>query len=261
MAERKLLRHVLKEYVDENGYLVTQLPGGFVDEEGAVIREVVIDEMDGKAEEILADPKYRARQQQGITAFIAYLLKRIGSAEATNDAVKHMLSGDRDFLMLKIRIHTLGNVWSTEIKCTSCGDMLPVVVDLDKLKIDAISDNDTRVVTGKLSRGYKDQKGAVHKDYEMRFPTGVDQEQVANVRNLSTMKTLLLNKCLKHLGSMKMVSDYDLRRMKYRERLELEDNLYNNLPGVSWAVDVVCSCGNEWEATLDLGSLFRSDQA
>lgn len=261
--KNQLVEHRPEESINEKGRLVTQLPCGLVTDDGTVLREVEIDEMDGKAEEILSDPRNRNAPAKSISAFLAYLVKSIGGKPATKDMMTALSVGDRDYLMLKIRVHSFGDSqWTSTLACThrDCGEEFDVTQDINKLTVWAVDDDHPRKVTGTLTRGYTDEKGEVHKEFEFRFPTGIDQEKVGIQKNSATAKNVLMVRCLKKLGTLKMIDDFHIRRMKFKERSELEASLYGATPGVEWDIEIDCpSCGRHQKVSLDVSSLFRPD--
>jgi hypothetical protein len=85
------------------------LPGGYVDEGGALHREVELAPLSGREEEWLADRKH-AGSVTLVTAILSRCMHRLGTISPVPiELVRRLLVADRQYLLLKLREVTFGD--------------------------------------------------------------------------------------------------------------------------------------------------------
>ena len=92
------------------------MPGGYRDRAGMVHKTVVIQEMTGVDEENISNPNIAKNGGKIITALLANCVKMIGKYKVTPEMIQSLVTGDRDFLMVQLRIVTIGKDFEQKIR-------------------------------------------------------------------------------------------------------------------------------------------------
>ena len=151
---------------------VVSLPGGYVDDEGVIHREVELAPVTGFEEELLDSVGPAGHSAQIVTALLARCLRRVGKlAPVTTSLVRDLLINDREFLMLKLRGLTLGKRLRAMIVCNDpkCAQSMDITLKLDDL-MPAATHVDRRNFEFEVNEA--EETFAL----EFRLPTGADQE-------------------------------------------------------------------------------------
>jgi hypothetical protein len=239
-----------------------QLPGG-LRVEGQVVRDVVVDEMTGIDEENIANPALSGNGGKIMTTLLAGVVKSIGGKTATQEMVRNLLIGDRDFLMLKLRVITSGKDYQTQVECPKCASKFTIEVDLDEIEIRKLADDKDVVVPFKLLKGYRDPKGVLHKEGLLKLPTGVEQEYLSSevARNMAVATTHLLTKCCQRLGDLEFITNDVMRVLSTKDREIMAVALRNSMPGPIMETNVACpTCGNKWVSPIAVTDFFGTTQ-
>lgn len=238
------------------------LPIGFADEEGNLQRTAVLRKMTGKEEAILADRKNQRNGGKLVTELIHSCLVRLGDAPKNGaSAVERLYSADRNFLLLKLRSITFGPELQASYTCSSCGDTVQMVEDLDALPVRSMEAGDSpEEVVIQLEDGYVDKDGQVHTALTLRLPTGTDETVVAPQmrQNASLGKNALLARCIRSLGDMprhriealgpKILSDLTMT-----DRRIIDRAINQAAPGIDLVREITCGgCGTTFKSTLDM---------
>jgi hypothetical protein len=122
-----------------------KLPGGYLDEKGILHDEIQIREMTGAEEDILAGKTDSITLK--LNAIMAGCLVRIGSITDPGEIAKviNLLpSGDRIYLLVLIRMVTLGDDFAFDEKCPECGDKATYNIFLSSLEVTPMKDKNKR---------------------------------------------------------------------------------------------------------------------
>lgn len=237
-----------------------RLPCGYKDNSGVIHREFEVREMNGSDEEAIADPKISQNSARIITTLIKRCVKRIGTIEPITDEVaRDLIIGDRDFILLKIRIASMGPEIDMSITCPVCKEKQVIMANLDTTDVLVFEDSAPREKTVTLAKGCRDKEGVTHKEVTMKLPTGVDQELLVPIykKNPGLANTTLLTRCIKQFGTMKAFDTTVIRELSIKDRDILGKALRDFSPGPKMDVNVVCtSCANEFIAPMELGDFF-----
>jgi hypothetical protein len=171
------------------GWTKVLLPGGYVDEAGAIHSEAELALLDGAGEEFLADARADACVAGLTTLLLACSLRRIGTIhKITPTLVRNLLVEDRDYLMLRLRAGALGPVMWVSLECPhrDCGKAMDVKLVLDELAVER------RPVTARRFVLNGDPP------IEFRLPVGGDQEWAAScgIANPGALRDGILARCL-----------------------------------------------------------------
>jgi len=176
---------------------VWDLPGGYVDDDGGIYREVVIEPLTGAQEKRIAQ---RANTSQAAlaTTLLASCIRRIGPMnEITEAHARRLLVGDRQFLLLKLREITFGNELRAVTRCSwpDCGKRLDIDFTTDAIPI-VCAPQERRFMELPMD----DTKRA--QTVTFRLPNGEDQERIAHLttKNEPLASSLLLARCIRSIG-------------------------------------------------------------
>lgn len=174
-----------------------------------------------------------------------------------------LLSGDRNALMISIRITGYGAEYAVEMECTECGIKSPHEFDLGslpikRLEIDPVS-HGTNVFEFLLPYSKKNVR--------FKFMNGRDEEEIMVMSEkqkklaLGTESNVTTN-LLHSIISIDGIDDRSkianfVKVMPARDSLALRNYIKDNEPGITMKQDTVCnSCGHAEEVTMPLGITF-----
>lgn len=113
-----------------------QLPHGYWTPSGELVKDFEIRELTGISEERLSKVlSARATQNtypQVCRTILEEGLVNIGGVAPNDHMMRTLLIGDRDYLLMKIRVATYGPDYPARINCTNCGESQDVVFELDE---------------------------------------------------------------------------------------------------------------------------------
>ena len=220
-------------------------------------RETVeIRSMTAREEDILTS---RALLKKGTV--ITELIKSCLTDKSINPI--DMLTGDRNALMVAIRITGYGPDYDVEVQCNECEQKAPRSFNLGELPIKRLS-------IAPVQEGmnlFEFLLPACKKTVRFKFLTGRDEEEIMatsekqkklGLQGESAVTTNLLYSVV----SIDGVEDRGkiagfIRMMPARDSLALRNYVRDNEPGISMRQDVTCpSCGNTEEVSMPIGVSF-----
>jgi len=232
-----------------------ELPVGYITAGGVLVRDALVRELDGYAEEKLS----RLDPQKNMGVFVTELLtigvERLGDETVNQDLMRRLLIGDRDALMLGIRKATYGNDVEFTLRCAMCDKESKITVFLDSdVKVDTLEDPLKRVFEVELRHGRIAEVGLL---------TGLAQEAWSENmmrRTSAELNTIMLAKSvIKVDGVLAYGREEIVQSMPSGDRAILVDFLNAHQPGPKFQeIPVNCAtCGEEYPISLGLPSLFR----
>lgn len=174
-----------------------------------------------------------------------------------------LLSGDRNALMVAIRITGYGPEYSAELECTECGVKSPHDFDLGALPI-------KRLEIEPVSHGenlFEFVLPYTKKTVKFKFMTGRDEEEMVATSQkqkklgLSTDSSVTSN-LLHTIVSIDGIDDRSkiagfVKAMPARDSLALRNYIKDNEPGIIMKQDTTCNaCGHTEEVNMPLGVSF-----
>ena len=234
-----------------------------------VLATARVKELDGTAEEALARAAVPDPATGQINAFhyLNTLLEQgtaqIGDAELedTRKLLKQLLIGDRDAILIGIRVITFGpDVELLQWACPACGDLSDLTINLAKdVEVIKMQNPDESVFTVDLSRG---------KVAAVRLPNGEDQMAIgANTKATSAERsTIMLQRCVSTItdstGRIQSMAGFPslAREMSIPDRRKVLKEISDRQPGPQFdAVKLVHEgCGKEVTVSLGIVDLFLS---
>ncbi|MDB4897397.1 MAG: hypothetical protein JWN15_3659 [Firmicutes bacterium] len=187
------------------------LPAGLLDVHGGLTTDAIVRELTGEDEEAIA------RAGNSVARLMDVILQRgvesIGGKPVDRDTLDRLLAGDRDALLVGIRIATFGpDVALESVRCPSCQKDQNVVIDLEKdVPVKALEDPRQRKFEVELRRGRKAY---------IALPTGETQRAIAasEDQNYVVLNNILLRKCVTDIGSTPVISDEQIKKLGVADR-------------------------------------------
>lgn len=225
--------------------MIGDLPCGYIDPAGKLHTEVVVREITGAEEDILAARKVKIGKK--MNELLGRCVQRIGTITERSEimrAVVEMTLGDRVYLMFLIRRATLGDAYPFEVLCGNCGKKSDFVVDLSTLETTKPADPMKRVFDVELPSGRKAR---------FRVATGKDEDKLTEAMDgMDSLSQALLIRLELLDGNPPTMAI--LKEMGLRDRIFLREKFIEQEGGVDTDVDAECSkCGHEFSATVDVG--------
>lgn len=232
--------------------LEVELPAGFIDAAGNLLKKAQVRELNGEDEEALARGGNSSSYVRYLHTVLSRAVVRLGEQEPDYAMLQGLLMGDRVMLLLAIRRVTYGEDVEYKLTCPKCDEDFDVVVELDKdVKIREMEDPYKRTHDVPLRKG----KATI------RFINGADQEAAFGdgKRTVAEQNTVILSRCVTHLDGQPVVGDTPIRQMGLQDRSTLMRFLADNQPGpLLGEVSVPCSsCGEISPLGMSIEDLFR----
>jgi hypothetical protein len=229
---------------------VVTLPGGYINSAGEVITEAEVRELNGNDEEAIARSSNIGK---AILTILSRGTVRIGNEVATDQLLDHVLSGDRDALLLGILKATFGKDAEIPSYCDGCREYKTVNVDLNediKSKVLADPIND-RVFT---VQGRKNV-------FTVQLPTGITQKDMINNSDKTSaeLNTIMLENCVLKIDNSPVLSKLQVQHLGLTDRKKIIDEINSRLFGPQFdGVKVTCpDCESEVPVPVNIGTLFR----
>lgn len=150
------------------------LPGGIV-RDGERRRGFAFRPVDGVLEAALAEAAAAPSTPRAVTLVLAAALAELGGEPASEETVRNLPVGDRQFLARQLSVH-LGHdpVWLTAV-CRACGESFDFEVRQADLPVKEAGESFPFAQAGSL---------------RLRVPTGADQEAIAGLSDEKAMQVL-----------------------------------------------------------------------
>jgi hypothetical protein len=240
---------------DEEVFL---LPGGYVDESGKVHDEVQLAPLTGLDEEALLgslDPGTCAASV--VTSLLSRCVKRVGSLDGVDASlIRELLVADRDYLIVKLRLLTLGPRVDCVLRCPdpNCGELMDLTFNLDELEFER-KPVKQRYVTIQLLHGAAEfQSEQLTGSVDVRFPNGADQEACAPLFTIDKETALaeLLSRCIRRVDNCSTVDRAKMSGLDRAVRLEIEERLRQLAPQTEIELEASCpECEKSFGAGFD----------
>jgi len=179
-----------------------------------------------------------------------------------------LLSGDRNALMIAIRITGYGPEYDVEMECPECGVKSPHSFNLGALPIKRLEIEPVQPGINLFEYELPYSKKRVR----FKFMTGRDEEEITQMGEKQKKLALgtesnVTTSLLYAISSIDGVSDRSkianfVKNMPARDSLALREFIRENEPGIVMRQDTVCpACGHTEEVSMPLGVTFLWPQA
>lgn len=229
--------------------LVFDLPGGYVSPFGEVSREVEVRELTGRDEEAIAKASGLAK---AISTILSRGVVRIGDAPPTETTLDGLLTGDRDYLLMRIFAATFGPSVISYRACQSCGTESEISVDVIKdVEVKRLDEPGDRYFIVPTRKG----------EAKVELPTGVTQKKIlaSTDKTVAELSTILLANTVSMIGSNPVLGPNDILDLSIKDRRKIAEEIAKRTPGPNLQeVRVQCpSCDADMEVAVSLTSLFQ----
>jgi hypothetical protein len=236
-----------------------ELPGGVLDNRGQCFKTVIVRQLTGRDEELLADRRYRNAAQQ-VSEFLAQVLVEVPGLDkpVSKELVSEMLIGDRDYLLLRLRQICLGDQVEQVMRCPApaCGQKADVeflISELPVRRIQAVQPLYEFELSEPLRR---DDPKSGH--VSLRLPTGLDLEAILDCKdvNPAMANSKLFGRIVKQLGR-ESLNEAGARELPLRVRHEITGFLKKITPGPELKIEIQCPhCRADMSYPFDLYGFF-----
>jgi len=233
-----------------------------------VTKDVVLKPMTAKTRRILTTRKNQRSPATAISRMIASCCESIAGVEATDKLLMSLCSGDRDFLLLKLRAISLGNIVTAQMNCPRCSQELSFEFDLDEIKVrEFVKDKDYEIEDGMpvVTLENPDLNLVV----KMRLPTGYDQDSIKDQFTADPLGAsyALYSRVLRQwtvngedqegINALAFIDNLSIREIEW-----LESSVKDVMPGPDWTVKLNCDMCSK-STILDLSDsdfLFKTQR-
>jgi len=222
-----------------------ELPCGFLDGEGNLHTDVVVREMTGEEEEILAARNMPVTKK--INKILSRCTESIGpyNGNSIDQIVPELTQGDRIYLLMAIRRASLGDDMPFVTKCQSCDQESQLTVDLSELEVKKMKDPTLRQYDIELPKSGRKVR--------MKVLTGRGEDAIskASNRGIDIITTAIF--CRIDAFDDKPVTMKDLKTLSLADRNFLRDSWEEYEGGINTEITVECpSCNYEYETELEI---------
>lgn len=177
--------------------------------------------------------------------------------------VTKMLSGDRNAVMVALRITGYGTDYNSEVDCPNCGTKSKQTFDLSTLPIKPLDISPVEMGTNVFECALPITKKVV----KFRFLTGADEEEILIVQerkkkaggmsdNLVTTKLQYSIVAIDGKTDKNLISSF-IRNMPAKDSLTLRHFIDKHEPGIEMKSYMDCpSCNETSEVRMPLGATF-----
>jgi 5,10-methenyltetrahydromethanopterin hydrogenase len=225
-----------------------ELPGGLLDPFDGLVNTAEIRELTGADEEVIArigDPG------KSLLSILERATVKIGDKSADKETLDALLAGDREALLLAIRIATFGPSVKLGPVCPSCGEDQEFEIDLHKdVKVKSLKEGDrTFTLDCKVGK------------VVVSLPTGGAQKALVNAtnKNAAELDTILLKSCVESINGTPVLNIQQIKDLSLKDRRDLIKAITDRNPGPQLSeIKKTCkACDSEVSLPLTLADLFR----
>jgi hypothetical protein len=226
------------------------LPGGYVNAAGEVIKTAEVRELNGRDEEAISKATNLGK---AIMTILNRGTVKIGDEQAEERLLDQLLIGDRDALLLGILKNTFGKNIEVPAYCNGCTDEKIVQINIDE-------DIKFKILTDPVNDRIFTVKGK-SVDYIVKLPNGIVQKEMINNMDKTSaeLTTIILENTVVKIGETPVYTKAQVQTLSVSDRRVIIDEINHRAPGPQFDdVTVTCpSCESEVLVPINLGSLFR----
>jgi len=207
-------------------------------------QEVEITEMTGIEEDVLTNRRL-VMSGEAINQVLLNCVKRVG--ENKSPAMKDildLLSGDRLFILVKLRQISLGDTVELELICPNCKEASFITVNLEGLPVTPYP----------VEREFAYRLPVSGKEVKFGYLDGHKEKQLAGLKEAS-LTTAMISRIISvdgHPPNKKVITDLCLK-----DRSELRREMLKVDAGIDTKVEVVCQgCGGKINTRLEADRNF-----
>ena len=163
-----------------------------------------------------------------------------------------LLSGDREYLIVKIRIATFGSIIDLEGSCPHCEENQTFVIDLNEdIKLERLKEQTIRSFKVDCKVG----------EVSFELPNGVVQKKLITTvdKTSAELDSVLLKECITAVNGSPILDPNQVKKLGMQDRRTILKAIIDNNPGpdLSSIKKNCLGCGQEVPIPLTLADLFR----
>jgi hypothetical protein len=253
---------MIGKFEDRQSFL---LPGGYVDGDCELLREVELAPLSGRDEELIAAQQPMANPAL-LTVLLSRCVLRLGPERpVSEDLARRLLVADRQFLLLKLREITFGDHVQATVQCPweACQKKVDIDFSLHDIPVRESEEKGplyTRALSPEAAFG--NEHGELYREVVFRLPNGEDQEAILQMieENEAEAFALLLARCIRRLGPLHDPGPEVIHRLSSRARAEIERHMEEAAPQVDLTLAAHCpECEREFTVPFDLQGFFLGE--
>lgn len=226
------------------------LPGGIVTADGTVSTSAEVRELNGADEEAI----YKHTDiGKAMLAILKRAVVSVNNTPVTPDILDKLLSGDRETLLVAIRVATFGEEVVMTAMCPSCMEThsykVSIVDDVTTKTVDLLQDQTWEL---ELSKG----QTAI-----IKLPDGKLQTTLFESANKTSqeLNTLIIGGCLVSIDGVPAMGAKAALKMSIKDRETVVRSIFDKSPGPRLGeVSKPClSCGETIPLPLSIPDIFR----
>jgi hypothetical protein len=253
---------MIGKFEDRQSFL---LPGGYVDGDCELLREVELAPLSGRDEELIAAQQPMANPAL-LTVLLSRCVLRLGPVRpVSEDLARRLLVADRQFLLLKLRQMTFGDHVQAAVQCPweACRKKVDIDFSLHDIPVRESAEKGP-LYTKELSPEsvFSIEHGEQYREVVFRLPNGEDQEAISHrvEENEAKALALLLARCICRLGPLQDPGPEVIDRLSSLARAEIERQMEVAAPHVDFTLAARCpECDREFTVPFDLQEFFLAE--
>lgn len=218
----------------EESTIPVELLCGILTEDDTASKDCIITAMTGGLRKQLAQPEIRKEGVKVMDAVLDSCVVSIGGEPfKSSKSYDDMLLADSDYLLMKIRQHSLGDVITMDLTCPSCSHNYKAELNISDIECYPINDEETSIteVDGKKVRTFKIE--TENWNCLMRYPTRADQRAIAKFAQENPIDAM-------HALYTRIMLEMDGEKVDGREMIKLFDSIsVKYIDELSGAIEVV----------------------
>jgi hypothetical protein len=227
-----------------------RLPGGYVAYGSYVaVRDATVKELTGEDEEVISRTKSFSKT---VNTILMRGVESIGNSPFSKELLEDLLSGDRDTLLVAIRVATFGPYLESFGVCPNCGGT-KFETDLREVPQVELEDGSPRTWEVTIKSGLA----------RLTYPTGTSHTRLMDAadegKTPSELNTLLLSECLLSVDGMPSAGAATAKQLGMRDRETLLKSIVEKTPGprLEGVTSTCLSCDEQVKTPLSIADLFQ----
>jgi hypothetical protein len=226
------------------------LPGGFLTEDGSLIKLVQIRELNGSDEEAIAKSSTPGK---ALEVVLSRGLVSLDGETVNKSQLDQLLAGDREAILIGIRVATFGETVMYNATCFECSTT-------QELEVNLTTDLNTVALDDPINDRVFSVKGKAG-DIVLSLPNGVTTKRLVEIENqpYPELVTALLSGCIISVNDEPSIGKSTALNLGMSDRELLVKEIYARNPGPRLGeVNKACeACGKNITLLLSLADLFR----
>jgi len=223
-------------------------------------REFELSVLTGRDEELLAQTN-RADHASAVSAVLSRTVRRLGDiSPVSEDIARQLLVADRQYLLLKLRQCTFGDMVRANLFCpwADCGRKVSMEFRIDDVPVEEAGER-APFYTLTLSHDVGEERDTSPREVSFRLPNGADQEAVLPLlaTNEAEALSVLLARTIQRMGSLAAPNPEQVASLSSAARAEIEAEMERVAPKVELNIETACpECGRAFLVPFDLERFF-----